>query len=197
LCQTAIRLQNGRIVAAGPARDVIDSYLSMPTSALRTTFPVRPGRPSITGLRLNDGALRRGDFSAAIDFISPFPLRPPIVGIVVSSSTGQPVWGTNGRFHPWERTDFAVAQGTVICEAKSLPLAPAVYRVSVWLSDWHDDYDAKQDALSFEFKMDTNVTQRPPASLMGHLDWVPTWRMANSGEDTITCSLQADPQREF
>src|SRR5205823_1966671 len=92
-------------------------------------------------------------------------------------------------------TDFAVAEGTVICEAKSLPLAPAVYRVSVWLSDWHDDYDDRQDVLSFEFKMESNVTQRPPASVMGHTDWVATWRMANSDEGKITGAVQGDARQ--
>jgi lipopolysaccharide transport system ATP-binding protein len=182
LCQTAIHLQNGRIVSTGPTSDVIDSFLGLPISSLRTTFPANTGKPSITGVSLDEAALRRGDFSAAVDFVSPFPLRPPVVGIVVSSSSGIPVWGTNGRFHPWERTDFAVARGTVLCEAKSLPLAPSSYRVSVWLADWHEDYDEKIDVLSFEFRMDADVAQRPPASVMGHTDWVPTWRMANSDD---------------
>ena len=154
----------------------------MPTASTQASFQPRPEQPSITGVKLNEEALSRGDFVAAIDFVSPFPLRPPVVGIVVSSPSGIPVWGTNGRFHPWERTDFAVAKGTVLCEAKSLPLAPSSYRVSVFLSDWHEDYDEKLDVLSFEFRMDADVTQRPPASVIGHIDWVPTWRLVNSDD---------------
>jgi lipopolysaccharide transport system ATP-binding protein len=182
LCQTAIQLENGRIAAAGPTREVIDSFLGLTISALRATFPMNAKKPSITGVSLDEAALRRGDFSAAVDFVSPFPLRPPVVGIVLSSPSGIPVWGTNGRVHPWERADFAVARGTVICEAKSLPLAPSSYRLSVALSDWHEDYDLKVDVLSFEFRMDADVAHRPPASLMGHTDWAPTWRMANSDD---------------
>jgi lipopolysaccharide transport system ATP-binding protein len=182
LCQTAIHLKNGRIATTGPIRDVIDSFLNLPISSLRTTFPMNAGKPSITGVSLDEAALRRGDFSLAVDFFSPFPLRPPLIGIVVSSASGIPVWGTNGRVHPWERTDFAVARGTVLCEAKSLPLAPSSYRVSVWLSDWHEDYDLKRDVLSFEFRMDADVAHRPPTSVMGHTDWVPRWRMTNSDD---------------
>jgi len=180
LCQTAIRLERGRVVAHGPAREVIDSFLSVPTNILKASFPPGERRPSITSVYLEEEALRRGDFLATVEFSSPFPLRPPIVGIVVSNMSGNPVWGTNGRFHPWERTDFAVSQGAVICEAKSLPLAPGAYRVSVWLSDWTQDFEEKLDVLSFEFRIDADSSQRPPTSTLGHLDWAPKWKMADT-----------------
>jgi lipopolysaccharide transport system ATP-binding protein len=190
LCHNAIRMHAGHIVATGPVRLVIDSYLAMPISSVRTTFVPRKDKPSITGVRLDEEALRRGDFVAAVDFVSPFPLRPPIIGIVITNQTGIPVWGTNGRFHPWERTDFAVAKGTVICEAKGLPLAPAEYRLSAWLSDWHQDYQECPDALSFEFHVDANTAQRPSPQAIGNLDWVSVWRMATVDEsDNDPCAV--------
>ncbi len=189
LCQTAIHLQAGRIVATGPAKNVIGSYLAMPAASTQASFAPRPGRPSITGVRLDEEALRRGDFVAAIDFVSPFPLRPPIIGIVVYNQTGTPIWGSNGRFHPWDRTDFAVAAGTVICDAKALPLAPSSYRLSVWLADWHEDYEERQDVLNFDFHRDSHVARRPPTHVMGNLDWAPVWRIAEPGE-TINNSIR-------
>jgi lipopolysaccharide transport system ATP-binding protein len=178
LCQVAILLHAGRIVASGSAKSVIESYLAKPTASAEAAFDARPGRPCITGVRLDEQALNRGDFIAEVDFVSPFPLRPPVIGIVVSNQLGIPVWGTNGRFHPWPRTDFAVKDGTVVCEARKLPLASASYRLSVWLSDWHEDYEERPDVLSFDFRVGTNITQRPPPHVNGNLDWAPVWRMA-------------------
>ena len=182
LCQNAIRMQAGQIVASGPARSVINSYLALPTSSVRASFAPRKGKPAITGVRLDEEALRCGDFIAAVDFESPFPLRPPVIGLVVTNHAGIPVWGTNGRIHRWERTDFAVSSGTVICEANSLPLAPSSYRLSVWLADWHNDYQECPDALTFDFRIDTQIAHRPPPEVIGNLDWASRWRMANSEE---------------
>jgi lipopolysaccharide transport system ATP-binding protein len=188
LCQTAIHLRAGRIVASGPAKSVIDSYLAMPAASTQASFEPRPGRPSITGVRLDEQALSRGDFVAAIDFVSPFPLRPPVVGIVVSNQSRIPVWGTNGKFHPWPRTDFAVAEGTVLCEAKGLPLVPSSYRVSVWLSDWYEDYEERPDVLSFDFRIDSDALHRQPPQVIGNLDWASVWRMADRLSDGATPS---------
>jgi len=178
LCQSAIHLRAGGIVASGPVRKVIESYLASPIASTQASFQPESGRPSITGVRLDEEALRQGDLIVAVDFISPFSLRPPIVGVVVSNQSGTPVWGTNGRFHPWGRTDFAVAKGTVLCEAKRLPLAPSSYRLSVWLSDWHQDYQERADILTFNFRVDAKVAQRPSHQAIGNLDWTPIWRMA-------------------
>jgi len=166
LCHTAIHLCAGQIVAAGPAKRVIDTYLAVRNAATRASFEPRPGRPSITGVRLDEPALTRGDFVADVDFASPFPLRPPVIGIIVSNQAGVPVWGTDGKFHPWERTDFAVASGTVRCEARSLPLAASTYRVSVWLSDWHAHYEEKPNVISFDFRGDTTVAHRQPSHVI-------------------------------
>ena len=135
-------------------------------------------------MRLDEAALRRGDFVAFVDFASPFPLRPPIVGIIVSNEAGIPIWGTDGKFHRWPRTDFAVAEGTVRCEARGLPLAPSTYRVSIWLSDWHASYEEKPDAIAFDFRHDSHVAHRQPPQVIGNLDWKSTWQMVddlNSG----------------
>jgi lipopolysaccharide transport system ATP-binding protein len=177
LCSTGMRLQAGRIAAAGPIQEVIASYLAAPLTATQAAFEPKAGRPSVTAVRLDEGALGRGDFIAAVDFVSPFPLRPPVVGIVLHNQSGVPVWGTNGRFHPWEKTDFGRAEGTVICEARALPLAPGSYRMTVWLSDWHADYEERQDVLSFDFNRDADGPRRPPAHVIGNLEWPPVWRM--------------------
>jgi lipopolysaccharide transport system ATP-binding protein len=177
LCKTAILLQCGRIIAAGPTDHIIDSYHGLSTRALRLTFPARPDIPSITGISVDEAALRRGDFSACIKFVSPFTLRQPVGGFVVSNTTGVPIWGTNGRFHPNNLPDVSSDRGVLICQSPSIPLAPSIYTVSAWLGDWQQDFDEKLNVLSFDFRMDSDISQRPHASVIGHMDWPASWKL--------------------
>jgi lipopolysaccharide transport system ATP-binding protein len=181
LCKTAILLQGGCIEAVGLTHKVIETYTSGTERALRVTFPPRPDAPSITGISLDEGALRRGDFSACIEFSSPFCLHRPVGGLVISSPAGVPIWGTNGRFHPNNVGTSSVNCGLLTCQSAAIPLAPSTYNVSAWLSDWHQDFDQKLDALSFEFRVDSDVSRRPNRSVIGDMDWPASWRLETLG----------------
>lgn len=178
LCQKAIRLEQGQIAAAGDVRSVTESYLESAAPASAAAWTPTAKSPSVAAVRLDEAALAHGDFRAEVDFASPFALQPPVVGLVVSTLAGVPVWGTNGRFHPWARNDICAAHGTAVCEARTLPLAPGTYRLSVWLGDWHQDYEAREDVLTFDFRMNATIPYRPPSSIIGKVDWPATWTMA-------------------
>ena len=177
LCETALLLQRGRIGAVGPTHRIIETYGSVSTLALRVAFPPRADIPSIIGISLDEAALRRGDFSACIEFMSPYPLRRPVGGIAVSSTTGVPIWGTNGRFHPSNRGDVSADCGVLSCQAAAIPLMPSMYTISAWLGDWHQDFDEKLDVLSFDFRPDRCISLRPSPSVIGHMDWPASWEL--------------------
>ena len=180
LCKKALLLERGRVAATGLTDEVIEAYTSGSEHALRMTFPARSDAPSITGISLDEVALRRGDFSASIEFLSPFSLQQPVGGLVISTPSGVPVWGTNGRFHSNNVGTASVNCGVLTCQAPSIPLAPSTYSVSAWLSDWHQDFDQKLDALSFEFKVDTDTSRRPRRSVIGDMDWPASWDLISS-----------------
>jgi lipopolysaccharide transport system ATP-binding protein len=121
----------------------------------------------------------RGDFSACIEFQSPFPLRGPAAGLVISSPSGVPVWGTNGRFHSNAAGDVAVDSGVLMCEAPGISLALSIYNVSAWLSDWHQDFDEKLDVLSFDLETQAEVSWRSNRGVIGDMDWPASWRLEN------------------
>jgi len=180
LCETALLLERGRIGAAGPTHCVIESYSSVSTRALRVAFPARADIPSITGISLDEAALRRGDFSACIEFVSPFSLRRPVGGLVISSLAGVPIWGTNGRFHPAADGDVSARRGALICQSSSLPLVPSTYTLSAWLAEWHQDLDEKLNVVSFDFKPNSDVSLRPHPNAIGHVDWPASWKLARA-----------------
>jgi len=62
------------------------------------------------------------------------------------------------------------------CEARGLPVIDGDYLLSVWLADWHQDYDSKLDVLGIRIGKDYADPHRPPAMAIGHLDWPAVWR---------------------
>jgi lipopolysaccharide transport system ATP-binding protein len=178
LCETAMLLKNGQIADVGPTSRVITSYSSAPPEeATRVTFTTRPDVPSIAGVNLDPQALRHGSLLVSIEYTSPYPLRGPVGGIVISTITGIPIWGSNGRFHPNEADGVSSDTGVLICESSAMPLVPSTYTLSVWLGDWYQDYDSRSDVLSFQFRPETYAPTRPTSA--GHLDWPATWRIDN------------------
>jgi len=176
LCETAIMLESGRIAQIGPVEKTIRSY-SVPLSAnTQVCFEARADKPSITRITVDQEALRSGHFLAEIEFTSPYPLRNPIGGILISSATGLPVWGTNNTFHPNEAIGILACKGILSCECTHLPLVPSVYTISVWLSDWHHDLDVKLDILSVEFRKGSTNSLAPSPTLIGHVDWAACWK---------------------
>ena len=176
LCQTAMLLKNGRIAEAGPTGRTIESYSSIPREEARIAFPVRPDVPSITAVSVDPQALRRGTLLVAIEYTSPYPLRRPVGGIVVSSMTGIPIWGSNGRFHANEGDYVSSNIGVLTCESTGMPLVPSIYTLSAWLGDWYQDFDEKRDVLSFRFRPETHIPRWPGPTVAGHVDWPASWR---------------------
>jgi lipopolysaccharide transport system ATP-binding protein len=177
LCTQGICLEKGRTLYAGEISDVIASYLSRVTHESLVNFPPKPGQPSITAVKIDQDGLKFGNLIVDIDFTSPFPLVPPIPGIVISSKFGVPVWGSNPRFHNRNYPLQGFKAGVIRMEARALPLASGNYRLSIWLGDSHVDYDHKPDILSFDFLPGAAIAMRPPNEITGHLEWAASWRI--------------------
>jgi lipopolysaccharide transport system ATP-binding protein len=187
LCSRAMLLQSGLVVEAGPARQVIESYSGRRSPTTKVEYASRAGIPSITGVTIDGEALRRGDLITSIEFDSPYPVCPPVGGILIRGITGTPVWGSNARVHP-ERggRGISASSGKVTCQSLRIPLVPGHYTVSVWLGDWYQDFDEKHNILAFDFFPERIDPLRPNPNLIGHMDWPASWnyRSAAGPEDS-------------
>ncbi len=173
LCDRGLLIAKGRVAFEGSVDDVIERYSHTTAPEYSMSFAIDRGRPSISRIDVDRKALLSRDLIVDIAFVSPWPLAP-IGGLNISSITGEPLWGTNGRFHPSEQKN--VSCGLLRCEARHLPLTPGDYLLSVWLSDWSKDYDSKIDVLRISIGTDGVEHLRPPVSAIGHLDWSAIWR---------------------
>jgi lipopolysaccharide transport system ATP-binding protein len=185
LCTRGFLLANGSVASQGAVGTVISDYSNSSTRAYSITFAADKMRPSICKVNVDREALASRDFIADIAFVSPWPLQTAVGGIILRSSEGWPIWGSNGRFHPRHGQFRGLTSGVLRCEAHGLPITPGQYLLSVWLGDWHEDYDSKLDVLGIFVGEDRSDPLRPSASFGGYLDWPAAWRaapvMAESG----------------
>ena len=180
LCHRVIMLASGRIEAVGKPEAVIERYLRGSETSCSAHFQSAANRPSITAITVDEEALKAGDLAVDIAFESPWRIQTPIGGIVLKALSGQVLWGSNGRFHPRTNEREAFAEGILRCRAKRLPLWPGEYVLSVWLGDWHEDHDAKIDAVTIQLGGDGDNPLRPSTSTIGHLGWPATWSVVQA-----------------
>jgi lipopolysaccharide transport system ATP-binding protein len=175
LCQTGIVLEAGRIKCLSTAEEALRIY-SKSTEVYNTArFQVDESRPSISSVIVDSSELDHGNLIVDIVFKSPFPLSPPVAGLIVSSSLGTPVFGSNPRFHNNGFGQPRLSEGVLRMTATNLPVYGGIYKLSVWLGDWHTDYDQKRDVLAFEFKHGHPASNTPNPESIGFTDAVARW----------------------
>ncbi len=177
LCKRGILLQGGEIAATGNMVEVIEQYYSRQEIRTSVHFEPKEGKPSITRVSMDADALKSGDLIIDVEFQSPFALNPPVPGIVVGSSLGVPIFGSNPRIHNSNYSCRAATSGVVRLEARQLPLVSGQYYISTWLGDSAKDYDHKADILSFEFHPEKASHIRPSPESIGYLEWPARWRV--------------------
>lgn len=177
LCSRGILLVSGRIQIQGAIADAVGMYIPKATSGCSARFNARTYAPTITGISIDENAMAVGNLVVAIDFQSPREQFKPYCGIVISSTTGVPVWGSNPRVHPYEQAPLSSQRGRIYCTVRSLPILSGTYVISVWLGDWTQDFDIKLDALTFEFSNGTVHPKRSLPAIQGYLEWPALWKM--------------------
>lgn len=187
LCGTALCLHLGTVANCGAVSSAVRAYLGERAEKRLAVFEPSPSKPAITRVAVDAQSAMEGNLVVDLSFQSPFVLSPPVPGLVVSSEAGGAVFGSNVRFHPMQGGACSMKAGTLRFSAAQLPLAPGRYRISVWLGDWHADFDEKLDVIDFDFRGGAQSAKRPPSSRIGHLDWNAQWSQMGQGEGDGSC----------
>ncbi len=168
LCSRALMIADGRVAAIGDPEDITRQYLAatMETGAGEASLEGHTGRRggsinlmrSVT-LRTGDGR-RSGSFPMdstlriEVDYESADGAIHPVLGLVVKTSTGGPVFGLNNRVACVDPPPPAMSAGRISWSFDRLPLMPGTYQVDLYLSDARlgqgKDLDVVLDAVSFE-----------------------------------------------
>lgn len=176
LCNRGLLLDGGKIVSDDNVEVVARRYINASSSADTISFPANVSRASITSIVVNRDALVEGELIVDLSFVSPRPISTPVGGVMLRADTGEPLWGSDNRFHASGDVKKGMTSGTLRCHARGLPIRPGTYHLSASLADWHEELDAKQDVLTIQIGDETSNVLRPSASAIGHLEWPATWQ---------------------
>jgi lipopolysaccharide transport system ATP-binding protein len=163
LCDRCLLFREGRLVARGEPAEIVAQYQAAAVNLTASSdLRSRPGRvhgsvPLITDvtllnevgdatacLRMHEGlSIHVGVSSASA------PIRP-VLGVVVKTALGVPLFGVNNRSTSSAQRSEAVTEGVITCRFASLPLLPGKYLLDLYCGDARHDLDVVHEAISFE-----------------------------------------------
>ena len=171
LCRRGVLLNGGVVESDGPIDDVVTSYLSVETPP-EFVAPAKEGKVSIT--RAKAGWSEDNVIRLEVSFTSPFALRPPMLGLVLSDGAGNPVFGSNPRFDHHGCGPDSMDGGTIVVEILTSNLRAGSYRISLWLGDQYQDYFNVENAVSVDVGKGTDFWQ-PRVSSIGNVKLPTVW----------------------
>jgi lipopolysaccharide transport system ATP-binding protein len=148
LCDRGMVFTSGRVAYDGPIQEAMARY-----SSARAPYAVDPGSPDmprVVSVALDDKAAAKGEIRIRIGFESPWELAPPLLGVVVTSNSGTPVFGVNTAMDP-EFSVSPVKRGTIELVIKDAPLHSGLYKASIWFGEKNRNYARLDDAIVFDF----------------------------------------------
>jgi lipopolysaccharide transport system ATP-binding protein len=176
ICDTGLWLSHGKVAGQGPINECLAAYLRTGSNLVEFDAPLEE-KPHITSIRVDPKSLAEGRVEVEVGFKSPFPLSPPIVGVLISSKFGQPISGSNGRMAGDQWKPGSVRAGVIIAHLDHVPLHSDTYLISVYLGDSNMDYDHKLEAVEFNFVSSRFFPQMPPLHIIGPADFDWYWSL--------------------
>lgn len=176
ICSTGIWLSNGQLAGQGPINDCLAAYLHTANREAVFPPPLRD-KPYITSVRVNPQSLAAGRIQIEVGFKAPFPLSPPVVGVVISSKFGSPISGSNGRMLGDAWKPKPAREGIITAYIDDVPLHSDTYLISVFLGDATMDYDQKVELLEFDYVSPRFYPQMPPLQIIGNGDFGWRWSL--------------------
>ncbi|MDY3557852.1 ABC transporter ATP-binding protein [Gemmata sp. JC673] len=181
LCTRGLYLRDGGLVAHGPVADVIGRYLGGADQGAYAGA-ARPDRPTVTSVRIDTAELARGHLSVAVGFESPVAFDP-LVGVVVSTDLGTPLFGTNRDLHP-TNPHGSSRTGRSAVTFPDVPLQSGTYSVSVWLGDGTGAvHEHLPDVVRFDFVSSAALSSRYSTRVIGPLRVSARWSVALGTRD--------------
>jgi lipopolysaccharide transport system ATP-binding protein len=152
LCNRGILLKNGMIHLEGSINLLISEHLKTNSSLVYYNEEQDNKGPKITKAIINESQLNANNIQLEIHFESPFILKTPNIGIVISDTFDIPIFGSNALIHDsWANDSINCTKGIASLNITNVPLLTGNYNVSLFLGDSKKDYSHYKNCLSFEF----------------------------------------------
>jgi lipopolysaccharide transport system ATP-binding protein len=197
LCSAAIVLSSGHSTEPKPATQAALEYMrsSRRSGGAQICLRARPHNgvgaritevsPLVNGVA-SGTTLRMGDeLALAVSFESHGPAFFPVLGVVVRTERGHPLFGVNNRFINGSTFTDIVHSGTITCDLGDVPLVPGRYFVDLYLGDHYRDFDKVESAVEIDVEQtDYYGTGKlcPPSA--GSVRWSATWHLSDTPPTT-------------
>jgi lipopolysaccharide transport system ATP-binding protein len=150
LCSRGIVLHNGHLEFAGSTENALVK-VAQPAERLEVSVgPIEHAKPSVIRVDVDEREAFNGHLKIDVEFTSPWPLNPVLIGAVIHNRVGTPVFGfntTQSRAEPPVRA----RRGSATLRVRNLALHSGTYRVTVFLGDKDQNYDVMENAAYFDF----------------------------------------------
>jgi lipopolysaccharide transport system ATP-binding protein len=196
LCQNAILLESGRIIARGRAPDIVSQYVataraSDPGKLLERPHGTAGSLARFTSIEVMDGLGRPCSYfpvgsgmTVKLGIEANRPLRTPWIGVGISTQRGQQVCWVGNR-EAGDRLEPILGRCFVHCHLEGLNLLPGRYCVDLLLSDAVGDiYDEVSSATHFNVrKTDVLGTGMPMGQEYGLVFFQSKWQLVADSQD--------------
>jgi lipopolysaccharide transport system ATP-binding protein len=148
LCSRVLLIDQGRIKRDADPASVVAEYTG---KGLASSYSAQASSKSPT---ITSAAVRIDNSSVvlSVEFSSPFPLVPPVLGFVMYDPAGVPVFGTNTRVDPPSSEPAPTTAGHIEVVIPSVYFRPNHYHFSLWLGGQYQDYCTVEKALQVEVR---------------------------------------------
>jgi len=149
LCHQGIVLNGGHLVFVGKIDEALAAYSAL-TSQTPLLLASKRDKPSILKVNVDEQEVCMGNFKLDVEFSSPWPLDPVLIGAVVYNQIGMPIFG----FNTWQDVSFCcrrVSHGLATLRVPNLAIHSGIYRVAIFLGEKAQNYDVVENAATFSF----------------------------------------------
>ena len=141
----------------------------------RLTFNRGKDRPAFTRIEYDQDELSNGRLSVELEIDVPNNNeRRLFAGIILRSSSGIAVWGSNNQIHPGQLIAPS-RSGVFSCKTPRLPLSSGQYLLSAWLTTDDETFEHKLDIVNLYLDHNPLQANRPAGEMMGFLEIEPKW----------------------
>ena len=157
LCTRVLVVEHGQIREDSDPISAIAGYVGENVDGSYSA-EASPKCPTITNAAVRSD---NGSLLLSVEFRSPFPLTPPVLGFVMYDPVGTPVFGTNTRVDPPPAELPASAAGRIEVIIPTVHFRPHRYFLSLWLGDQYSDYCSVEKVLQIELHDSSSLTLSP------------------------------------
>ncbi len=195
LCERCILIHQGQVKADGDTRSILARYYEDDqdrTSGRRDLTEhhgrTRNSKPIMSQVTLSDGSqspisqIRMGSsLSIHVDFdVRESPIEP-VLGVVIKTDLGTPLFGVNNLFIPGFQFGKVQGSATISCHFEDLPLMPGTYLVDLYFTSYGLGYndrnlDVVHEAIAFSMvPADVFDSGKLPPPATGPIFWPGTF----------------------